>query len=372
MSLEYTEIPVVDWTLAQRDKPLFLTELRNAMINVGFLYLSNHPIPMDLVDKVIDLTPKFFELPQEVKNSIDMSKSPHFHGYLRVGGEANDGHPDTREQFNFGGDRTCRYEEGEPEYLKLHGSALWPEDAVIPGFRHTMLDYYQRLEDMSWEFTAYVSEALGLQPHELWSLFDPDRSKLQPRCKALRYPACPPGSSGSGLGITPHCDTGVLSYLLQASDQHVLQVQNHSGNWVSVPPSKGTFVINLGRALEKATRGVLPATMHQVISPPVGARYSIAFFSSLAMHIRIAEVKFDFPQEVWDMKKARDKRTGKDSEKEFEFTPKDYELAAELELDKKIKFHPLATMRYYPNLFDKYFPNGLPRLFTCPLIYCTY
>ncbi|KAJ6520413.1 Clavaminate synthase-like protein [Mycena sanguinolenta] len=360
MSLEYTEIPVLDWTLARRDKALFLTELRNAMINVGFLYLSNHPIPMDLVDKVIDLTPKFFDLPQEMKNAVDMNKSPHFHGYLRVGGEAKDGHPDTREQFNFGGDRTCRYEEGKPEYLKLHGSALWPEDAVLPDYRHTMLDYYERLEDLSWEFLAYVSEALGLQPHELWSLFDPDRSKMQPRCKALRYPACPPGPSGRGLGIAPHCDNSILSYLLQASDQHVLQVQNHSGDWVFVPPIKGTFVVNLGRALEKATRGVLTATKHQVISPPVGARYSIAFFSSLAMHIRIAEVKFDFPQEVWDMKKARDKRTGKDSEKEFVFAPKDYELAAEFELDKKIRNHPLATMRYYPNLFDKYFPNGLP------------
>jgi isopenicillin N synthase-like dioxygenase len=101
MSLDYTQIPVLDWTLVKRDPPAFVSQLRNAMINVGFLYLSNHSVPMDLVNHVIDLTPKFFTLPQKVKNSVDMSQSPHFHGYLRVGGEARDGNPDTREANNI-------------------------------------------------------------------------------------------------------------------------------------------------------------------------------------------------------------------------------------------------------------------------------
>jgi isopenicillin N synthase-like dioxygenase len=361
MSLEYTQIPVLDWTLAQRDKPLFLVELRNAMINVGFLYLSNHPVPMDLVDKVIDYTPKFFALPKEVKDSVDMANSPHFHGYLRVGGETKDGNPDTREQFNFGGDRECHYADGQPEYLKLQGDALWPNDAVLPGYRNTMLDYYQRLEVMAWQFMSYVSEALGLQPDELWSLFGDDRSILQPRCKLLRYPASPPGFTGRGSGIAPHHDNSLLTYLLQCTEEHdVLQVRNHSGDWVHVPPIRGTFVINLGKALEKATRGVLHATIHQVLSPPVGARYSIGFFSSLAMHVRIADLNFQFPEHIWDMKRARDRRTGKDPNEEYVFAKKDHDMAAEVVLDDKIKTHPMATLKFYPNLFDKYYPNGLP------------
>ncbi|KAJ7700880.1 hypothetical protein B0H17DRAFT_1327885 [Mycena rosella] len=358
MSLDYTQIPVVDWTLAQRDKPLFLSQLRGAMINVGFLYLSNHPVPMDLVDRVTALTPKFFALPQAVKDSVDMANSAHFHGYLRVGGD--DGNPDTREQFNFGGDRVCRYKEGEPEYLKLHGDALWPDDAVLPGYRETMLDYYKRLEDMSYELTSYISEALGLQAHELHELFGSDRSKLQPRCKALRYPASPPGTTGVGSGIGAHADNSLLTYLLQVTEQSCLQVMNHSKEWVPVPPIRGTFVINLGRALEKVTHRVVIATTHRVLSPSgTDARYSLGFFSSLAMHIRAADMKFEFPPEVLDMKRARDERINDTTE--FRYTEKDHRLAGDVVLEEKIKTHPMATLRFYPSLFGKFFPDGLPK-----------
>ncbi|KAJ6606324.1 Clavaminate synthase-like protein [Mycena vulgaris] len=359
MSLEYTQIPIVDWTLAQRDKPLFLSQLRGAIINVGFIYLSNHPVPMDLVDRVIDFTPKFFALPQAVKDSVDMKHSAHFHGYLRVGGEARDGNPDTREQFNFGGDRVCRYEEGKPEYLKLHGNALWPEDELLPGYRKTMLEYYKHLEDLSYEFVGYVSEALGLEAHELHALFGADRSKLQPRCKLMRYPPSPPGTTGVGSGIGAHVDKSLLTYLLQASEQPGLEVMNHSGVWVPAPPIRGTLVINLGRALEKATHRVAIATRHRVVSPVEDARYSIGFFSSLAMHVRIADMNFDFPQEVLDMKKARDERTG-DKTESVQYTQYDHRLAGVNVLEEKIKTHPMATLKFYPSLFDKFYPNGLP------------
>ncbi|KAJ7062922.1 hypothetical protein C8F01DRAFT_108092 [Mycena amicta] len=350
MSLEFDEIPILDWSLAKRDKPAFLLQLRNAMINVGFVYLSNHSVPMDLVDNVCKLTKDFFALPQAVKDEIDMSQSPHFHGYLRVGGV--DGHKDTREQFNFGGDRVCRYEEGAPEYLKLQGNALWPKDDALPGFRKVILEYYEYLETLSFEFTACVSEALGLGPDALYELYGSDRSKLQPRCKLMLYPA------GVHSGISPHFDKSILTYLLQVDEQPGLEVLNHSGEWVKTPPVRGTFVINLGSALEKATQGVLTSTVHRVEPPPSGARCSIAFFSSLAMHIRIADVKYEFPEEVLAMKKAREERTGKRTD--FRFTENDRLEAAEAVLEEKIKTHPLATLRFYPKLFDKYYPQGLP------------
>ncbi|KAJ7290221.1 hypothetical protein C8J57DRAFT_338678 [Mycena rebaudengoi] len=360
MSLEFTEIPIVDWSMAQRDKPLFLMHLRRAMVNVGFLYLSNHPVPMDLVDKVIDLTPKFFALPQKAKDEIDMGNSAHFHGYLRVGHEVvgPDGNLHSREHFNYAADRVCRYSEGKPEYLKLHGDALWPAEDLLPGFRKTMLDYYAHLEKLSYQFTSYVAEALGLESHELEALFDPDRTKLQPRCKLLCYPPSDPGADGVGSGIEAHADNSLLTYLLQASDQPGLQVMNHSGNWVPVPPIKGTFVINLGRALEKATHRIAIATVHRVLSPPDLPRYSVGFFSSPAMHVKLADINLQFPQEVLDMKKARDERTG--DKTEVKYTANDYKIAGEAVLEEKIRTHPMSTARFYPSLFDKFYPNGLP------------
>ncbi|KAJ6580762.1 hypothetical protein B0H19DRAFT_1251063 [Mycena capillaripes] len=314
MSLDYTQIPVLDWTLAKKDKALFLSQLRGAMINVGFLYLSNHPVPMDIVDQVIDQTTRFFALPQEVKDSVNLTHSPRFYGYLQ---------------------------EGKPEYLKLQGNTLWLADEVLPGFRQTMVDYYTHIEDLSYEFTAYVGEALGLGAHELLALFGENNcSKLQSRIKVLRYPASPTA------GFAPHADQCILTYLLQASEEPGLEVQNHSGDWVAIPPVPGTLVINLGKALEKVTKKVATATVHRVVPPAKNPWYSLAYFSSPSMDVRMADMKFEFPQEVLDMKKARDERTGDTTE--FKLLENDHRLVGEILLERRLKRYPAATAHYYP------------------------
>ena len=52
MSNEHSEafssVPILDYDLLTRDggirKPQFLSELRNALVNVGFFYLANPPV----------------------------------------------------------------------------------------------------------------------------------------------------------------------------------------------------------------------------------------------------------------------------------------------------------------------------------------
>ncbi|KAJ3843597.1 hypothetical protein F5878DRAFT_706722 [Lentinula raphanica] len=354
--LDYYDIPVIDWELSVTDKPLFLRQLRDAMINIGFLYLANHPVPKEAIARVKEMAPKFFELSQKTKDELDMKNSMHFHGYLKVSGATLSNDASVREQFNFGGARVCSWKEGEPEYLKLHGEALWPPEQELPGFRDTMLTYYDHVEDLSYRFTRLVSEALGLGPDALDVFFDQDHGNLQPRCKILRYPGTPDGSPGSG--IAAHVDGSFLTYLLQATDHRTLEVKNLSGEWIPVPPIENTFVINLGKTLEKATRRVLPATPHRVLSPIGDPRFSVAFFSSIGHEVRIAEHYLPFPQEVLDMKYARDKKLGVDSH--FEFSEKDMDLAGEVVLARKLRSHADVTERFYPNLFSKYYPNGRP------------
>jgi isopenicillin N synthase-like dioxygenase len=122
-SLDYNEIPVLDWRLSETDKPTFLRQLRDAMINIGFLYLGNHTVPKEVIDEVKRVAPTIFSLPQDIKDSIDMSNSPHFHGYLLWDGSVVADSKDAREQFNFGGDRVCKWKPGEPDHLRLQGSA---------------------------------------------------------------------------------------------------------------------------------------------------------------------------------------------------------------------------------------------------------
>jgi isopenicillin N synthase-like dioxygenase len=66
-------------------KPKFLEDLRHALLNVGFLYLSETGLPDQLIKDVIRECQGFFkELPQEEKERIEMKNEKSFLGWSRV------------------------------------------------------------------------------------------------------------------------------------------------------------------------------------------------------------------------------------------------------------------------------------------------
>lgn len=106
----FQSVPILDYSLSlsPTTKPQFLTGLRNALLEVGFLYIKNTGIDDGLIAKVIELGKKFFDLPEEEKLSIEMKNcrcsvflfrgwlserltewviAPHFLGYSRLGNE---------------------------------------------------------------------------------------------------------------------------------------------------------------------------------------------------------------------------------------------------------------------------------------------
>jgi isopenicillin N synthase-like dioxygenase len=104
-------------TLAQRDRPAFIARLRDMLINGGYVYLTQTPVPLEVVDKMVESTEKFFALPADAKDGVDMNGTAHFNGYLRKGTVEKP----TREQFNYGDDSIESPVEGTPEYHKIHG-----------------------------------------------------------------------------------------------------------------------------------------------------------------------------------------------------------------------------------------------------------
>ncbi|KAF5392155.1 hypothetical protein D9757_001390 [Collybiopsis confluens] len=363
----YSSIPTLDYSKSQRPGPErdeFLASLRDILVNIGFLYLSNHSVSMEVVNKVIAFSPKFFELPQQMKDDIDFTNSRAFLGYFNVGGErvihARSGTEgpsaitETREQFTFAADRDPKLTEGYPEWAKQDGSGLWPPEEPIPGFKAALVDYYEQVETLSYSFASLIAEALGLDSTAFEQWFDQDRKKMQPRAKLMRYP---PPSSPKETGIASHEDRGFLTFLLQASNVAGLEVRNLSGEWLPCPPIDGTFVVNLGRALEKITRGVCLATSHRVLSPPgPEVRYSVPFFTNVSMYVRIADADPQFPQEVWDMYQARQRKL--DRPVEWMYSRMDKELAGLTRLTYKVKNHPEMGQRHHPVFFQEVFPNG--------------
>ena len=80
--MSFSAIPVLDLSLVrnQETKPAFLQSLRNALLDVGFLYIKDTGIDDSLIQDVIEQGKAFFDLPDEKKLEIQMRQKPSFLG----------------------------------------------------------------------------------------------------------------------------------------------------------------------------------------------------------------------------------------------------------------------------------------------------
>jgi isopenicillin N synthase-like dioxygenase len=118
----FTEIPRLDLSLAQTDsKNELLSQLRQALTDVGFLYIYGHGVPAEVIDRMVKALPRLFALPAETKHSIALEESPHFLGYSSAGSETTAGKVDLREQVEFATELIATWDEGEPLYERLRG-----------------------------------------------------------------------------------------------------------------------------------------------------------------------------------------------------------------------------------------------------------
>lgn len=83
--MSFSQIPTLDLSQARNaeTKPQFLKDLRRAILEVGFLYISNTGIDPALVESVIRQAHLFFALPREKKLEIQMQREKSFLGMSR-------------------------------------------------------------------------------------------------------------------------------------------------------------------------------------------------------------------------------------------------------------------------------------------------
>ena len=272
---DITALPILD--LSQLDgtpsqRQAFLDDLRHAARDVGFFYLTGHGIDAGLLEQVQDHARQFFALPDSEKTAVGMINSPHFRGYNRAASEITRGQPDQREQFDLGAEReVLPLNTDSPLWARLQGPNQWPE--ALPQLKPLLLDWQQAMTQMSLRLLRAFAQALSLPEDAFDRLYG---DKPNEHIKLMRYPG--QASTASNQGVGAHKDSGFLSFLLQ-DQQAGLQVEIEEGRWIDALPRDNTLVVNIGELLELATNGYLRATVHRVVSPPVGSeRLSIAFF----------------------------------------------------------------------------------------------
>jgi isopenicillin N synthase-like dioxygenase len=253
------------------ERAAFLMELRAAAHDVGFFYVTGHGVDAQLLSDVMDVTSRFFSLPERDKLAIEMVNSPQFRGYNRVASELTRGRPDWREQIDIGAERQAVPRSANtPPWTRLRGPNQWP--AALPELRPVVSRWQNAAMPVLIRLVRALALALGQSIDALEPLYADEPHHLT---KLIRYPGQTIQSDAQGVGA--HKDTDMITLLLQ-DERGGLQVET-AGGWVDVPPRAGTFVINIGEQLELASDGYLRATMHRVVSPPPGTqRLSAAFF----------------------------------------------------------------------------------------------
>ncbi|KAI9726599.1 MAG: hypothetical protein M1828_000966 [Chrysothrix sp. TS-e1954] len=376
----FSSLPVLDLSLASDDskRPALLSQLRDTLFNVGFLYVINHGVPQKTIDCLTDKLPTLFELTPEKRSSLSKLNSPHFLGYSGFAEETTLGVSDLREQFDYATELPVAWKdpvatngsakhgpngirEGDRDfskpYWRLRGPNQWPSEEDVPGFRDALMNYHDAVARLSYDFVHLIEEAFGIPLGTFDHFFRQEASSSnqqsglppQHRLKLLKYP--PSDSSGQGVGA--HKDSsGWLTFLYQVGNENALEVVNGNGDWISAPPIKGSFVVNFGNAFEVATEGAVRATIHRVkaTTPSSPIRYSIPFFQGLPLDLTLSEIRSYIPQHVRSMRREHDAKKGVNPHDEVSaFLDPRWDSLGESQLRKWIRSHRDVARKWYGN-----------------------
>jgi isopenicillin N synthase-like dioxygenase len=266
-----TAIPVIDVSgLMGGDAARVAAEIGAACRNVGFFYVTGHPIPQALRDEVFATAATFFAQSDPQKSRVLYTAAGN-RGYVPMKGEALDpGKPaDLKEAFNIGLDLPA----DDPDVLAGRGfraANLWPD---VPGFRATMLAYFDACLGLGRLLHRAFALDLGLPP----DFFDDKIDRPMAVLRLLHYPPAPAQAEAGQLGAGEHTDYGCVT-LLATDGVGGLQVRSRAGDWLDAPHVPGAFVCNIGDCLMRWTNDIYVSTPHRVVSPAGRERFSVAFF----------------------------------------------------------------------------------------------
>ncbi|XP_010440101.1 PREDICTED: 2-oxoglutarate-Fe(II) type oxidoreductase isoform X2 [Camelina sativa] len=263
------KLPIIDLTSPEK---LSISQLiRQACVDHGFFYLTNHGVSEELMERVLTESKKLFSLPLDEKMVMARRGS---RGYSPLYDEKHESSAkykgDSKEMFTFG--------SSEGVLGQLYPNE-WPLEELMPLWRPTMEYYYKNVMDIvGKKLLGLVALALNLEENffEQVGAFNDQAAVV----RLIRYPGELDSSGEETCGASAHSDFGMIT-LLATDGVAGLQVCRDKDKepkvWEDVAGIKGAFVVNIGDLMERWTNGLFRSTMHRVVS--VGKeRYSVAVF----------------------------------------------------------------------------------------------
>jgi isopenicillin N synthase-like dioxygenase len=267
------------------DRAVVAARIDAACRSTGFLAVTGHGVPDDLVARMFSVTTAFFDRPLDEKLRYRLADKAANRGYFAEGTEAlsyslgRESPPDLFEAYNVGWDIP---DDEVDDYVAAVRSTFfapnpWPDGPA--GFRSTWLEYWHAMDALGHTLMSAFAVALGLPADH----FEPTLGRNISVMRAINYERRDPAARviDGQMRMGPHSDYGSLT-ILAADQVPGLQILTDRG-WVDAQPPPGGFLVNLGDLLAEWTNDRWQSTVHRVVPPParVGGtarRRSIAWF----------------------------------------------------------------------------------------------
>jgi isopenicillin N synthase-like dioxygenase len=266
-------IPVLDlrsWTSTEPERAAFVRALGQGLEEYGFVAITGHGIPPELLDRAYATARRVFSLPVDVKRRYETPEDGRQRGYTSFGVEhAKDTRtPDLKEFWHVG--RTLPVGH--------------PMDGEVPRNRHPREvaefgplfdDLFVRMEGFANQLLEGVAVYLGVPTSYFRDMVRDGNSVL----RLIHYPELGGGVPGGAVRAAAHEDINLLT-VLPVSTRPGLEILTRDGRWLGVNTPPDVMVCDTGDMMQLLTGGRLPSTTHRVVNPggPDGGRLSMPFF----------------------------------------------------------------------------------------------
>jgi isopenicillin N synthase-like dioxygenase len=268
-----------------RTRKTIAAQVAGTCERTGFLIISGHRFPLDLLARAARELFAFFDLPSETKNRwhpTGPSKQRGYHGFATRGLAYTLGQktpPDLRETLFLGpvDDHRGHY-AGMPEAATSYAPNLLPTEPA--GLDASLVALYRAYEKLASDMLRVFAAALKL-PEDF---FGGTLARHFSILSCHHYPALTEPPLPGQLRTGAHTDYGAMTILAATDAEGGLEVQLPDGGWAGVKPRPDEFVVNLGDMMARWTNGRWASTLHRVVNPPLGMARSRRLSIGLFVH----------------------------------------------------------------------------------------
>ncbi|KAI3676768.1 hypothetical protein L1987_86381 [Smallanthus sonchifolius] len=253
--VHHESIPVID--MSNSEDLDVIKMICDAAENWGFFQVVNHGVPLRVLDDVKDATKRFFSLPADEKKKYLFKNSPTKSVRL-----VSSFIPEVDKVLEWKDYLSCFYVSDDEAF------AFWPSVC-----RDQLLEYMKESEPLIKRLLKVLITRLDIS-----KLDETNKPFLMGsrRMNLNYYPKCP--NPELTVGVGNHSDVSTLTILLQDETGGLYVRKLDTGNWVHVPPIKGSLTINIGDALQIMSNGRYKSIEHHVVANEHENRISVPIF----------------------------------------------------------------------------------------------